>query len=595
MNMYPIWTFEDLFSTKTRNVNIDFPCYLNGFCAKLSNQSSMTPDIILKYHSTFPLYRAFLSPEEGDNLRQQMKGENAKSIGMFMGTSQSSIQNPRHLRFCKDCYKNDIKVYGEPYWHRSHQIFGVFICPNHKQVLFETNYEVRTTYALRHFYRLEEVDLSESKQILGENKELSYFEVVAGSIVYLLYNFPPRMTLLQLKERYLYFLRQKKLATYNERIKEKEIIKKFRAYYGAEFLDQMNSTVNESNRNNWIKNIFRPKRVHPIRHILFIHFLGLTVPEFFLTEITEYKPFGEGPWICFNSAAKHFNKHVIKDLTIKRKNNGKGVVGTFKCECGFVYSCSEPDSIPYIDKVGKVISYGTIWEQELLRLKKEGKTIKEIACALKVTPLTVIRKVNKQTQSREASKLNCDLEKLGDGLLREERKKKWENLVMLNPALSKTQLRKLAPKEYIWLYRHERKWLENISPKSLKKFSGKKMKGYVSKDKELSKKIYLMAEELKAEEKPIRITKTLIGRKLGFYANCLEKLPLSSKVIATVVETVEEFQIRRIEIVTQKLYADGKHISNSKVKKAASLQQNNLSEKVLRKIDETVMSFKSMI
>lgn len=43
-----------------------------------------------------------------------------------------------HLQFCQACAASDIDSYGEPYWHRIHQIRGISHCPMHRDRLLRT-------------------------------------------------------------------------------------------------------------------------------------------------------------------------------------------------------------------------------------------------------------------------------------------------------------------------------------------------------------------------------------------------------------------------------------------------------------------------
>ena len=44
----------------------------------------------------------------------------------------------RRLRYCPQCFDEDIATYGEPYWHRLHQIPGIAVCPRHDCWLADT-------------------------------------------------------------------------------------------------------------------------------------------------------------------------------------------------------------------------------------------------------------------------------------------------------------------------------------------------------------------------------------------------------------------------------------------------------------------------
>lgn len=582
----PAWTFEDLFSGETTSISIDYPSHLNMLCSKFSKGSLLRPELFIHNHSVFPMFKPFITSEDADRVVEFMKGKNARAIGMILGESQSKIDNPRCLRFCIECLHEDITNFGEAYWHREHQLFGVFVCPVHKQVLMETDFEVRTTYALRNFYDLNESAVNNSTSVLCNLDMIDHFDNVAQSIYCLLNNSYPSIGAEQLKERYLYYLKEKNLATFNGRVKEQDLLNGLVTFYGSEFLEIMNSRLNPDNRNNWTKNLFRPKKVHPLRHVLIINFLGLTIDDFLSNPIEETKPFGDGPWVCFNAASNHYQQPVIMEYNIKRSSNGK-ITGTFSCNCGFSYSRIGPDTSPLDqNRIGTVQRYGELWEQELLRLKnKENYTIRAIAATLKVTPLTVLRKL-KMLAEEESDFPAKKCKEVED--ITVLAKRKWTSLILANSRLTRTELRLLAKREYMWLYRHERKWLNEHSPKAVKKFSSNNTNRTKKDEDILSSKILLMSDELKKEKTPVRITKTLIGRKLRINIKTAIKMPKVKKALDDVVETVEEFQVRRVEFVTSQLFIKGEQLSISKVMKAASIQKNKVSTYVLEKINEIV-------
>src|SRR5205085_12524950 len=47
----------------------------------------------------------------------------------------SPIYRAKYLRFCPLCFVEDLQKYGEAYWHRLHQAFGVLVCPVHAVAL----------------------------------------------------------------------------------------------------------------------------------------------------------------------------------------------------------------------------------------------------------------------------------------------------------------------------------------------------------------------------------------------------------------------------------------------------------------------------
>ena len=51
----------------------------------------------------------------------------------------------------------------------------------------------------------------------------------------------------------------------------------------------------------------------------------------------EHGSFGKGPWLCLNVVCPNYHKPVVTDLTITRCYDTGNPVGTFRCDCGFVF------------------------------------------------------------------------------------------------------------------------------------------------------------------------------------------------------------------------------------------------------------------
>ncbi len=67
----------------------------------------------------------------------------------------SAVPLVKYFRFCSICLREDVEQYGEPYWHRVHQVAGVLVCPIHQVWL--QNSTVRTQGENRHeFYAADE-------------------------------------------------------------------------------------------------------------------------------------------------------------------------------------------------------------------------------------------------------------------------------------------------------------------------------------------------------------------------------------------------------------------------------------------------------
>ena len=81
---------------------------------------------ILLEHTLLPYLTRFVSEDKkAQALNSLMKGNPAESLYFVSNEWQG-------LQYCPICYREDSQRYGEPYWHREHQISLMPLCPKHK-------------------------------------------------------------------------------------------------------------------------------------------------------------------------------------------------------------------------------------------------------------------------------------------------------------------------------------------------------------------------------------------------------------------------------------------------------------------------------
>ena len=594
-------TVMDLFGCKTACAVMDLPNRLDALYERLPPGSLTTPERMIHWHTLFPLYRSFLPKKRAAKIIQAMKGSKGGQVHMTIGIMASSITSPRFLRYCAKCMQADEDQYGEPYWHRTHQVFGVRICPHHQIWLTESDVAVSAQQNKHVFQPL--INNSKQEQAKSFNSEnyFSNYLAVAEAVYWLLNHEAPIFGLAELRNRYIYHLQKMDLATFTGRVRQRDLIESFRSFYGPEFLVQMDSTVDYDRQDNWLSKLVREPRIttHPIRHILLMKFLGLT-PEKFLTVRKErYLPFGRGPWPCLNAAENHYRQPVIEQCSLTRDYDTGLPVGTFSCTCGFTYSRCGPDqkeSDRY--KIGRIKSFGPTWEKELIRLSvKEKRGLRETARQLNVDPKTIKNQLEKikdhsNNQSIHDLPVSDFLSELS------KYRALWLEIAEHFPGKTKTELRRMAKAEYAWLYRHDRNWLNEHSPIPIRrmKYTDRRV-NWVKRDEELAERVVIAAEEIRQlPGKPVRLTISSIGKRAGELAllqKHLAKLPKTKAVLEEMVEAAEDFQVRRVKYAADELHKRGELLRTWKIVRVAGLRpgySKRVAEAIQKEI-ETNLSF----
>lgn len=119
---------KDLFDKRTVRPDIEFVNKYTEDAFKMITKH-ITFDKVILNHTMFPYYCRFSDSER--------KKKAFNSLVNMDTDFHDYVPIPKHkgsmryLRYCPLCAEEDRMKYGETYWHRSHQMMGVDICPVH--------------------------------------------------------------------------------------------------------------------------------------------------------------------------------------------------------------------------------------------------------------------------------------------------------------------------------------------------------------------------------------------------------------------------------------------------------------------------------
>jgi hypothetical protein len=126
----------------------------------------------------------------------------------------------------------------------------------------------------------------------------------------------------------------------------------------------------------------------------------------------------------------------------------------------------------------------------------------------------------------------------------------WLKAIQENPDKGSDALRKAYPTVYSWLHEEDRPWLKmHMPPKQLR---WQTRVDWGERDKNVSEKVRLIASHIRNSDETFeqatkeKIMKYIEHRQAILYGVLNGKLPLTEHALNSVVETDEEFVIRRI-------------------------------------------------
>lgn len=574
----PKFTLGELFNNTNLTATVDLPCNINALIKNLADFSNYKAENFIINNTLYPLYAPFMPKERAKLIYKSMGSNYGGNISNRAGIMANGVHNPKYLRFCPECFNEDMSKYGEAYWHRIHQVPGVIVCPKHNEFLLDSC--IPWHGMNKHEFiaaNNENCVLYKIKDTFTEN-EFKKLSTIAKDAAWILNAELRSKQLNWFRDKYIKLLFDKGLASTNGRIMQQYLLEQFKCYYGENILNYLNSNVNISFYDNWLSRMVRKSNefFHPIRHILLINFLGLSAVNFFCYKSTN-KPFGTGPWPCLNKAADHYKENVIGDVIITYDNKVKRPVGAFRCECGFVYSRRGPDASD-ADKyrVGRIKKFGLVWEQKLKELSSiKNISYREIARVLNVDTKTAINQLKKLSSKDVKNDINSIKDK---DLEKAEHRKRWLSLKNQNSKMTKTQLRDKDKATYSWLYKHDRDWLYSLEYPLTDKIYINNRVDWESRDKEvLSIAKHMVKATINKSGKPERITISRIGKKIGLVSlleKHMDKLPKTKKYFDKAAESVESYQIRRIKWAVNELFNEEKKVNNNAVLRKACIRAN---------------------
>ena len=119
---------RDMLYSKSNNPSIEFIGHLNADFEALVNQVYPIKQLVLN-HTMFSQYGRFVPLEQKEKALHHFATDYCDAHHLFCILPRAECDT--YLKYCPLCVQEDRNKYGEAYWHRSHQIRNMSICPKH--------------------------------------------------------------------------------------------------------------------------------------------------------------------------------------------------------------------------------------------------------------------------------------------------------------------------------------------------------------------------------------------------------------------------------------------------------------------------------
>lgn len=565
--------------TKNTFLNLEYPLGLSNVVEKIAIFSAnYTVDYFLNQHTNYPFYKYFHPMIMNEDMLSNNFDNNQKYTRRY--------QQRKKVRVCKECLKTNIEKYGEIYVNRIHQLPGVLVCSEHNNILCNMNIipglKLSPKYLLPKFNQTELEDIYVPESII---KELILFEL---DVRYIL-SIGTQLNRDNLKEKYLELLKLKGLAF--PRLKQiKNIQEQIKKTYSKEFLEYFNLRFDNSRK--WISDILRNNKSYNeerdyIETIIVMRTLAGSVKEFF--EINkEYKPFGDGPWVCMNPFCEGFGVRSIGEINTGIHRNTGLLYGEVKCVCGFTYRLREhehnPFEVPYFSN--RIMEKGDLFISKIHELSRNKYSKDSIADMARISRPTV----NKILNNRYVNKWG-GLEKRQQDKTKAY-KETWSVLCKENKNLSRRELAELNRAVYAWLRKYEPDWLESTLPESRAGKGNHKVDfnptEIASKIRELKDKWFVLEKSM---GQLIRRTKNKLILEIGLTNSYYNLYPEIDEAANEFLESLLDFRKRKLDYVLENEYKNqfvriSPVAERLRFREAIRLGDKELEKYLLEKIEE---------
>lgn len=546
-------------------------------------QYSHTPDDIIDGHTLFNLYAVYAGKETFQTLRQNMLSKGRTDKIAFAGIDYEQAKNWNSPRFCPQCAEQDISLYGEPYWHREHQIPGIKVCPHHKEITYDVEKAgVTDTSGRRHGFVALDVSMLNKKYSADKapivNQEILERHYRVAINAWSALNCKRVFKLEEIEQKYQAKLMELGYSWEGARKQIDNLRLDFRQYFGDVFLQDIGCTIEEGDQ-NWLIKTLRGKYFrHPVKQLLVTEFLFGTF-DGFQQASDEYKPFGDAPWVCLNPLADHYHKRVVERCVLKKMNEIR--YGVFSCECGFEYTRHIGSVDEY--KYRTLLTYGHVFENKVRELAEREHISENEALKKLGMPKHLVSK-GLPTQKRIYTK---DMSK------KEPYRETISLLVSENPNITRKQIFDVATKEFQWLRKNDRAWFEQVMPTpSTKHPSEYRKTNWEVLDVAVCDKIKSAAKSILEQlGKPLRLTRTNLLKisRAGTIIKNRENYPKSQELLYSLVESRSTYQIRCVTWAIAELRANGEKITEKRILAMTNIGKVDSAD-VMQKIREACSS-----
>ncbi|NIA57966.1 hypothetical protein HAV22_30510 [Massilia sp. TW-1] len=532
-------TLIELLNRRCVTLGTAFPSGLNRISKDL-RLPVKTIEELIEGHTILPCFRPFMNHAHYTRIADSMAVGTATNTKITLGLLASRVGADDVLRFCPVCAVADCETIGIATWYRAHQFPGVLVCPYHGVSLVASDCLAQRLKRTQLFLPPTAAKWNSQKSVSNvDDRALEKLVIVSRLIaqLFLLRGVP--VDPLTWRNHYLAHLVDRDLATASMRVRQRALQRALLDFWGCiRNLPPFDGIFARcAGDDSWLTSLYRRPRAahHPLLHVLLIGFLAESVESFLWTDIpspavtsapdeqastvTECK-------ITALAAEGRSMRQVAKELGL---SVNAVLVKAEKIGIGFTRRSKKLD-VTVRSRVRRALAAGDAIANIVNTTGLSASTVNRILGAERdlQTQRTANIRDQRQTQARE----------------------KLRAALVAAPSGGFKALQTALGADFIWLYRHDRAWLQAQRPATVRIVERTSSVDWCARDREMVERVRLAATEiLDPVRHPIRVTLNEIGRCTGnasWLDKYLARLPRTTELLSQILEPVAVFRARRL-------------------------------------------------
>ncbi len=282
---------------------------------RLGLLTGKAPETILNEHTIFPYSVAFMPLEEKERLRKKALDLNVQTDCLGSLTKSVTYGVPVR-RVCPECIKDDLKTYGETFWHRAHLLPAVHVCMKHGTRLCETDVPLKQSTNRNPITFPSEVTFKPAFEFASSHILRSVAEISVTALN------ATRLAEADLQVKYRSKSFEKGYRIEAGAVASRVLSHDVSRFYGDRFLNDCGAQFHEGAVGSWPALMARERSgvpFAPVKHVLMQAFLD-EVPQRELKVTVHYSRPGKTPDDCVALDARA-EKDLLDELR-KAKRNG---------------------------------------------------------------------------------------------------------------------------------------------------------------------------------------------------------------------------------------------------------------------------------